>query len=266
MKNEILKFLPAECPWRDTLYWFESINSTNDRAKQMAQNGAPHGTVLIAGQQTGGRGRMGRSFHSPSGKGMYLSVILRPQCNPSQLMHLTCAVGVAVCKAVESIIGYKPGIKWINDLVADKQKLGGILTEMSIDTASGNADYAILGIGINCNHTPEDFPPELQEIATSLLAVTKQPVSVAQLAAATVHEIQQMSRTLLTGKDAIMDAYRKNCITLGKEILILRGNEKRYALALDVDIDGGLLVKFSDGTTETVNSGEVSIRGMYGYI
>ena len=266
MKNEILTFLPTECPWWDTLYWFETINSTNDRAKELAKNGAPQGTVLIAGQQTGGRGRMGRSFHSPEGKGMYLSVILRPGCNPNELMHLTCAVAVAVCQAVEKASGYRPGIKWINDLVAGKQKLGGILTEMSIDSKTGLVDYAIVGIGINCNHTPEDFPPELQSIATSLLTVTGSTVNIAKLAAATVAALQEMSAGLLAEKDTIMTHYRKNCITLGQEIVVLRSDEKRYGKALDVDADGGLLVKFADGSEEIVNSGEVSVRGMYGYI
>ena len=266
MKNEILLNLPAECPWRDTLYWFDTITSTNDRAKEMAQDGAPDGTVLIAAQQTGGRGRMGRSFHSPAGKGLYLSVILRPGCNAEKLMHLTCAVAVAVCQAVENVTGYRPGIKWINDLVAGKQKLGGILTEMSVDPKTGNANYAIVGIGINCNHTPEDFPPELREIATSLLTVTKQPVNVAKLAAATVEALQKMNGDLLTKKDAAMHISRQNCITLGQEIVVVRAEEKRYGTALDIDENGGLLVRFADETTETVNSGEVSVRGMYGYI
>ena len=266
MKNEILLNLPAECPWRDTLYWFDTIVSTNDRAKEMAQNGAAHGTVLIAAQQTGGRGRMGRSFHSPAGKGLYLSVILRPGCNAEKLMHLTCAVAVAVCQAVENVTGYRPGIKWINDLVAGKQKLGGILTEMSVDPKTGNANYAIVGIGINCNHTPEDFPPELREIATSLLTVTKQPVNVAKLAAATVEALQKMNGELITEKNSVMHIYRQNCITLGQEIVVVRAEEKRYGTALDIDENGGLLVRFADETTETVNSGEVSVRGMYGYI
>ena len=232
----------------------------------MAQDGAPDGTVLIAAQQTGGRGRMGRSFHSPAGKGLYLSVILRPGCNAEKLMHLTCAVAVAVCQAVENVTGYRPGIKWINDLVAGKQKLGGILTEMSVDPKTGNANYAIVGIGINCNHTPEDFPPELREIATSLLTVTKQPVNVAKLAAATVEALQKMNGELITEKNSVMHIYRQNCITLGQEIVVVRAEEKRYGTALDIDENGGLLVRFADETTETVNSGEVSVRGMYGYI
>ena len=209
---------------------------------------------------------MGRSFHSPAGKGMYLSVILRPRCDPTDLMHLTCAVAVAVCQAVEKATGYRPGIKWINDLVAGKQKLGGILTEMSIDSKTGLVDYAIVGIGINCNHTREDFPPELQDIATSLLTVTGKAVNVARLAAETVAALEKMSAGLLTEKDPMMVLYRQNCITLGQEIVVLRSEEKRYGTALDVDTDGGLLVKFPEGTTEIVNSGEVSVRGMYGYI
>ncbi len=266
MKNEILSFLPTECPWRDTLYWFDTINSTNDHAKAMAKNGAMHGTVLLAGMQTGGRGRMGRSFHSPAGKGLYLSVILRPECAAEVLMHLTCAVAVAACQAVESATGYRPGIKWINDLVAGKKKLGGILTELSVNPKTGIVDYAIVGIGINCNHTQADFPAELQEIATSLQTETGKPVNVAQLAAALIYALQEIDRRLLTEKPAIMEKYSKNCITLGQNVVVLRAEEKRYGKAISVDADGGLTVQFTDGTTEIVNSGEVSIRGMYGYI
>ena len=147
MKETILKNLSAECPWRDTLYWYEAIDSTNTQAKRMAKEGAPHGTVLVAGYQAGGRGRMGRTFQSPAGEGMYLSVILRPGCTPDRLMHLTCAAGVAACEAVEAVCGIRPQVKWINDLVLGDRKLGGILAEMSLD--QGVVDYAVIGIGIN---------------------------------------------------------------------------------------------------------------------
>ena len=116
--------MTTECPWRDTLYWYDTIDSTNTRAKEMAKEGAPEGTVLIAGNQTGGRGRLGRSFSSPEGMGVYLSAILQPDCKAEQLMHLTCAAGVAACKAVEKAGGIYPGIKWINDLVCGKEKVG----------------------------------------------------------------------------------------------------------------------------------------------
>lgn len=266
MKQEILSILPTECPWRDTLYWFDTIDSTNTHAKILAQQGAPHGTIVIAGQQTGGRGRMGRTFHSPAEKGLYSSVILRPACEANQLMHLTCAAAVAACDAVEAVTGYRPGVKWINDLVANKQKLGGILTELSVDPKSGLVAYAIIGIGINCNHTQADFPPELQQMATSLQIVTGKPVHIAHMAAALICALQKADLALLKSKQAIMEAYRSDCITLGQSIVLLRAGEKRYGTALDVDENGGLIVRFENCVTETVNSGEISIRGMYGYI
>ena len=150
MLCEILRKLPEDFPWKDTIRHFPTVNSTNTLAKELAQAGAPHGTVLIADAQTGGRGRMGHSFHSPAGSGIYLSVILRPNCHASQLMHLTCATGVAMCSAVKATTGITPGIKWTNDLVCGTNKLGGILTELSLEP-DGHVRYAVVGIGINCN-------------------------------------------------------------------------------------------------------------------
>ena len=209
---------------------------------------------------------MGRSFHSPAGLGLYLSVILRPQCPPDRLMHLTCAAGVAACDAIRETTGYLPDIKWINDLVAGQQKLGGILTEMSLDTKTGLVDYAIIGIGINCCHHREDFPAELQDIAVSLKAVTESTPDIALLAARLVYNLWQTDRVLHTEKARIMECYRQRCITLGQSVQVLQGNLIRCGKATGLDDDGGLLVLFEDGAEKTVNSGEVSIRGMYGYI
>lgn len=231
----------------------------------MAEKGAPHGTVLAAGQQTGGRGRLGRSFHSPAGKGIYLSVILRPECKPEALMHLTCAVAVAACDAIESVTGMRPGVKWINDLVCGKKKLGGILTELSLDAVTGTVRYAVVGIGINCTHEASDFPKELQCIATSLLTVTGKHFDPALLIANLSEALMQMSDTLFTEKTATMERYREACITVGQPIVLLRGDSKRYGLALGIEENGGLLVRFEDSTLEVVSSGEVSVRGMYGY-
>lgn len=264
MKEKILSILPAECPWRDTLHWFKSIDSTNNEAKKMAQNGAPHGTVLIAGHQSQGRGRMGRSFDSAQGMGIYLSVILRPQCTAQELMHLTCAVGSAMCDAVEQAVGFRPGIKWINDLVAGGKKLGGILTELSVDPKNELVQYAVVGIGINCSQTPEDFPPEIRDIAVSAQTHAGHAVEKEWLAAAMICALQKMDRLLFSHD--FMEAYRKDCITLGQPVVVLRAGEKRYGTALDVDAQGGLVVRFDDGSVQTVNSGEVSVRGMYGYI
>lgn len=263
MKNEILSQISTECPWRDTLLWYHSLDSTNTRAKALAKDGAAHGTVLVAKTQTGGRGRMGRSFLSPTG-GVYLSVILRPDCPPKKLMHLTCATAVAGCKAVEQACGVYPDIKWTNDLVYSKKKLGGILTELVLDN-HGVVDCAIIGIGINCEK-PKGFPKELQETVTSISEISETPCTAAKLTAKLIEALYEISKTLIVGKQEMMDLYRQRCITLGQEIKVVCGDAVDYGTALDLDQDGGLLVRFRDGREKVVTSGEVSVRGMYGYL
>ncbi len=263
MKDHILAHLSPAHPWRDNIQYFDTIDSTNTRCKTLAATGAPHGTILIAGHQTAGRGRLGRSFQSPAGMGVYLSVLLRPDCAPNELMHLTCAAAVAACDAVESVCGLRPGIKWTNDLVVGKQKIAGILTEL-VHSANGMA--AIVGIGINCCQQPGDFPAEFREMAASLSMVTGKAVDPAALTAALVAALEQMSRSLLTAKSATMVRYRADCVTLGRDISLVRADAVRHGHAEDVDDEGALIVRFSNGHTEAVASGEVSIRGMYGYI
>jgi len=265
MKKRILSHLPQNHPWAGHIHYFDAIRSTNDEAKARAASGAPHGTVVIAGHQTGGRGRMGRSFHSPAGLGIYLSVILRPDCTPAELMHLTCAAAVAMCDAVEAAAGFRPGIKWTNDLVSGKRKLGGILTELSLN-ANGTVNYAVVGIGINCLHTQDDFPEELRDMAGSLSLITAVPVDTAAVAAAMIDALYQIDQGLLTEKTAIMDRYRTDCVTVGKEVSIHRFEEVRHGTAVSINDEGALLVRFPDGHTESIAAGEVSIRGMYGYV
>lgn len=264
MKNEILSQLSQEYPWADRFHYFPTIGSTNDVLKTLAKQGAPHGTVIAAGHQTNGHGRLGRSFQSPQGLGIYLSILLRPGCTPMELMHLTCAAAVAMCDAVEAAAGFRPGIKWTNDLVHEKRKLGGILTELGL-TPKGTVDYAIIGIGINCRQCREDFAPELRDMAASLSMVTGSPVSPARMAAAMMEALGRMDAGLLTEKEAILRRYRTDCITIGQDISLVRGDEIRYGHAVDVDENGALVVRFPDGSVEAVNSGEVSVRGMYGY-
>lgn len=263
MKQQILDFLSPEYPWKDRIHWFDSLDSTNNRAKLMAREGAPHGTVLLAGHQTGGRGRMGRSFHSPDGKGLYLSVLLRPTAPAEQWMHLTCAAAVAACRAIEAVCGLRPGIKWTNDLVWNRRKLGGILTELV--TLPGST-AAIVGIGINISQTAEDFPPELQSVAGSLAMFCRELPNREQLAAALMQQLLQTDWITSTETASILDFYRKNCITLGTDVSIVQGESIRHGHALTVDDRGALVVSFPDGHTEVINSGEVSIRGMYGYV
>lgn len=265
MKQEnILSKLTAACPWLDTLRLYDTLESTNTLAKELAKAGAPQGTVVIADRQTGGRGRMGRQFHSPAGQGIYLSVILRPECRAEQLMHLTCAVAVAMCDAVEKAAGVRPQVKWINDLILAGRKVGGILTELSLDGAM--VDFAVVGIGINCNQQAEDFPAELQDIAGSLAMATGEPIDREALTAAMIDSLYTLNTTLLSAKDGYMARYRADCNTLGREVAVHSAAGTYEALAEDVDGDGSLCVRLSDGSLRAVSSGEVSVRGLYGYI
>lgn len=263
MKQQIISYLPGDHPWQNHIQWFDSIDSTNTHAKELAIAGAPHGTVLIADHQSAGRGRMGRSFQSPVGVGIYMSVILRYACSPLELMHLTCATAVAACDAVEQAVSLRPGIKWTNDLVYKKRKLAGILTELLIFP---NETVAIVGIGINCCQKESDFDESIRSFAGSLSMVTGNGVDRAQVAACLITSLCRMDASLLTRKAQIMEQYQKNCITVGNDISILRHDEIRHGHAVGVDHDGALLVQFPDGHIEPIQSGEVSIRGMYGYI
>lgn len=249
--------LPPDHPWADRIQIYDSLPSTNTFAKELAARGAPHGTAVLARAQTGGRGRMGRSFSSPEGQGMYLSVILRPGCQADALLHLTCAAAVAAVEAVERTAGIAPDIKWINDLILHGKKLGGILTELTVGGA-GHVESAVVGIGINC--LQQAFPPELQNIATSLRIAAGRCVPPDDLASAMLDSLYSISQRLFTDKAAIMASYRKRCITLGQDIRLFRGEEIRCGKALDLTEDGSLLVRFADGHTESVSSGEVSVR------
>ena len=263
MRQNIIENLRESCPWQDSLIYFQSIDSTNTRAKELAIRGAPQGTVLVADHQTGGRGRRGRSFHSPAGSGIYMSVILRPHCPPAQLMHLTCASAVALCDAVENSCGFRPGIKWTNDLVYGQRKLAGILTELGFD-AQGNVDWAIVGMGINCTQEESQFPEDIRSMAGSLASVSGKTIDRAKVTAAMMDALYRMD---LGEKERILARYRTDCVTLGKEVSVVRADgEAHHCTALDIDQDGALIVRHADGHLETVSSGEVSIRGMYGYV
>ena len=262
MKQSILDRLPSDHPWRDLLQVHEALDSTNTHARELARQGAAAGTVIIAQAQSAGRGRLGRSFHSPADTGLYFSLILRPDCKPEQLMHLTCAAAVAACDAVERACGLRPGIKWINDLTLEGKKLGGILTELSFGT-DGRVSSAVIGIGINVKK--ESFPRELQPIACSLADFAPQP-ELSALAAELMLSLEEMSRCLLSDRAGLMDRYRKDCITTGRQVRVIGADSIRTGLAEAIQDDGSLQVLFDDGQRKTVNSGEVSVRGLWDYI
>lgn len=259
--TKIAVCIPAH-PWLPRLILLDDIGSTNTYARQLAAAGAPAGTVVLAEAQSAGRGRLGRTFSSEPG-GLYMSVILRPSENLEALMHLTAAAAVAAMRAVEESCGVRADIKWTNDLVIGKRKLCGILTELSIDSGTRLVDAVIIGIGINCNQAA--LAPEIADMATTLAAESGAPIDRNILAANLIHAFFALSETLFSQKENWLRRFRERCITIGQDVKLVRGDEIRYAHAESIGQNGELIVRFADGTTESIASGEVSVRGMYGY-
>ena len=263
---EIRHFLGETDRVGRTLVCLEEVDSTNLRAKQLAAEGAADGTVVVADRQTAGRGRLGRSFQSPGGRGIYLTALLRPALPPERLSPVTAMAGVAVCRAVERICGASPGLKWPNDPVLEGKKLCGILTELSLEGETGRVQDLVLGIGINVSQRPEDFTPEVREMATSLAQALGRPVSRPALAAEVIREVDQLYAALAAGElEPYLAEYRRRCVNLGRTVRLLGPGGGETAEALDIDADFGLVVRTADGTVRTVRSGEVSVRGLYGY-
>ncbi len=259
--GELLSFLPSDR--METVLCLDRVNSTNKRLRDMAYDGAPDGQVIIANEQTEGRGRLGRSFASPKDKGIYLSMLLRPEGRPADSVALTAWTAVAVCNAVEKACGIRPGIKWVNDLVLDRKKICGILTEMLVETESGSIGYVIIGIGINVNHEESDFPEDVRRIATSLYAHTGTLYTRARLAAEIIRELDALRAAWPQEKEAYLKAYREGNVTVGKEVRVFSGDSQYPATAISIGDDFSLTVKHPDGRIENLSGGEVSVRGLY---
>lgn len=243
----------------------ESVDSTNSLVKQLAAQGAPEGLAVISEEQTAGRGRRGRSFQSPKGQGLYLSVLVRPGGGPQQAMELTAWTAVAVCDGIQAACGVRPQIKWINDLVLGGKKMCGILTELCMKP-DGSPDGVVIGVGINVNQGEEDFDPELSAIATSLSLQLGHLVDRDSVEKEVLRALDQMYSRFPEGKQKYLEKYRADCLTTGRQVQLITPAQVRKAVACGIDDDFRLLVTLPDGSTETVAAGEVSVRGMYGYL
>ena len=236
---------------------WEETQSTNGLAKQWALEGAPHGAMVLAQQQTGGRGRLGRSFASPAG-GLYMSVVLRPSLQMMEDASLvTSAAAVAVCEAVQELCGLSLSIKWVNDLFYGDKKCCGILTEGGTGFEAGTIEYMVVGIGLNYATPAGSFPPELAAIAGSLYPEGAAPVPRVQLAALIYTKLVAYFNTL--PQRAFLPEYRKRSLLLGKDIQVLT-NPPYFAKALSIDEDARLVVEREDKTVVSLFSGEVSVR------
>ncbi len=235
-----------------------SIDSTNAYAKTLAEQGHAEDTIVVAAEQTKGRGRRGRDFYSPSQTGVYLSFLLRPKhCSSEDAAHITTMAAVAVAEAITEVSGERTDIKWVNDIYMNGKKVCGILTEAAFNLEDTTIDYAILGIGINLYAPESGFPTEIKDIAGC--------VFTAPLEDAKNHIVAEVIDRFYSyykdfGTWNYVSAYKERCFVIGKEIYILSGNTKTEATAIDLDKDCHLIVSYKDGTTEALSSGEISIR------
>ncbi len=235
------------------VYFMESVDSTNTRLKELARQGAPHGTVVAALGQTGGRGRLGRSFASPPG-GLYLSILWRPDFPPEKAAQLSCAGALAASAAIEEVCGISPNIKWPNDLLLNGKKISGILTEAAWQGEGGG--FVIVGTGINVN--TEQFPEGLKGIASSLYLETGRSWELERLAAAFIARLDSVYQGWGEEGAAFIEEYRRRCITPGRDILIDHEGGRARVHALSVEDDYSLLIRWPDGKTEKKSFGEIS--------
>ena len=237
----------------------KTVTSTNTVLRELAGKGAPEGYVLAANEQTGGRGRLGRNFYSPAGHGVYFSLLLRPGSKSTDASLITSAAAVAVARAVEEVTGVKLGIKWVNDLYTDGKKVCGILTEATYGIESGIVETAILGIGINVTRPDEGFPGTLKGSAGAIHRDTTVTANErCRLVAATLDNFRAFYKDIQDR--AFLEEYRERSIILGKDIYVINEEREKPAAAIGIDDDCGLIVRYEDGKTATLRSGEVSIR------
>jgi len=248
------------------IYYYRQIDSTNQKAKELAIEGKPNGTLIIAEEQTKGRGRLGREWVSPFGTGIWMSILLRPDIHPWDAPRITLLSAVAVARSIEGITKLKTGIKWPNDIILGQKKVCGILTEMN-----GELDqlhWIVIGIGINVNSEQKDFPKELQGTATSLKAELGRTVDRALLIRRICTEMEDYLEGFLKSRDflPVIQECRERSVTIGKMVRVTDSSGDWVGMAENIDVDGSLLVRKADGSLERVLSGDVSVRGIAGYI
>lgn len=237
---------------------FPILDSTNRIVRERAAEGAAEGYTALALQQTAGKGRRGHSFHSPSGTGIYMSILLRPaHCIAQDAARLTTMAAVAACEAIETVSGEKALIKWVNDIFVNGKKAAGILTEASVSLENGLLEYAVLGIGINVLPPEDGFPDDISNIAG---AVLREPVADGKnrLAAEFINHFMKYYYAPQTSD--LLNHYRRRCFVLGRTIRVHSANGDRIARAIDLDKDFRLLVEYENGEKESLFSGEISIK------
>lgn len=245
--------------------YFNETDSTNNQAKIAAEKTAVDGTLFVAECQTGGRGRRGRKWVSPSGSGIWMSLLLRPDMSPESASMLTLVLAVAMVEAINSQVqDISCYIKWPNDIVLNNKKISGTLTEMSAEMDI--IHYVVIGIGINVNTT--DFDDSIKDIATSIYLETGKKVKRSNIVAAFSHSFKKYYEEFLKTQDLtlIIDRYNELLINRGRTVKAIYTNNELIGTALGINKEGELIIKTDDGKETAIRAGEVSVRGLYGYV
>jgi len=258
--SDIKNHLPAKIV--EKTEYFDVLDSTNNYLKRRAHE--LKSGIVIADCQTAGRGRLGRSFISPKGCGIYLSVLFSPDCETDAITPLTCCTAVKVSDAIYNICGVKPAIKWVNDLIIGTKKICGILVETIINPTAGRIAI-IIGVGVNVNQSVSDFPEELRNTASSIAAETGNTFDRALLAAEIIKNLENMCENWSGNFEKYLNPYKESCVSLKKDAFIICGEKTEHVYVEDIDDSFGLIVRYPDGRLETIRNGEVSVRGLYGY-
>lgn len=252
-----------------TLYFFESTGSTNPDAKRFAEEGAPHGTIVVADRQTAGRGRRGRTWSSPSGKSIYFTIVVRPEFAPDKASMITLVMALSVAQAIEEVTGLPAQIKWPNDIVVHKKKVCGILTEMSMTPEMDEIQFVVAGVGVNTNHNgPEEFPEEIRETAASLKMESGEHIDRAGLLERILARFEENYDCFERIQDlsALREAYQAHLINMDTQVLVLDPAGEYAGISRGISETGELIVERENGDRVLVYAGEVSVRGLYGYV
>ena len=263
MEKELEKYLKADFIGRN-LHSFGSLASTNIQAKKIAKE-SPEGTVVVSEGQTSGKGRLGRSWVSPKGKGIWMSMVLKPKVEARKVASISLVAAAAVSMALKDL-GIESGIKWPNDILVDGKKVAGILSEASFQGSL--VDYVVLGIGINVNLEEDDFPETLKEKASSLKIIEGQDINKVKLLALVLNHFEKLYQSfMLEGNlSKTIKIVRERSVLKDKQVKILGTSSEKTARVLGIDGEGRLVVKYEDGSAENLAYGEVSVRGLDGYI
>ena len=265
-KAEIESRLSSKWAGRN-LYVYEETDSTNLRIKQLAEEGAPHGTLAVANKQTAGRGRRGRSWESPSGTSIYMSILLKPEFAPQKASMVTIVMAMAIAKAIEKVSGLEAKIKWPNDIVVNGKKVCGILTEMNAEL--DYIRYVVIGIGINVNNrSMSDFEESIQQNGSSLYIESGKEINRAVLVAAAMDAFEKYYSTFeqMGNLSGLLEEYNNCLISMGKEVKVLDPKGEFTGISEGINAEGELIVKLPEGNVTTIYAGEVSVRGLYGYV